>query len=626
MNIISKILPSIVAVALVASCSKMHDEPLVQQDREQEVELAIPVASTRTMIGDYGKTNWVVGDKIALWAEKSDDAGNFVVENATFMLRHFSPTYDKAFFSAKIADLPPVDNYEMQRYNYYLCSPLPNSVNGTEVTYNLPAVQSGKYEGGYDIMVARPVKEELSLTYFGQTELNTSFMHQMHALKITVPTNLYVEQLYVDTSKNTTKFYTLTLTFPVPVAGDITFDITDPNAQPVYSNTTNTITVSSEEGFDEGDTFWVFVLPGTVTSADSISYYVRGERRRSNVVSYQRDINMERGKITPISMKIPEVYPYYTAINLTETVNNLGEDFDFFDVYSSSNQHMARLYHNDKNVYIIGYEGEFDANQMDNTTWRIVYDSKHAIVENSINLGDVTSYQIQSRGFTVPYLYEESFSGIPNFSDGHDNIGTGTQSDPDYYDVVDMSTYSSELAGWHGTRIGGQANTAIRACCRYQNVLSGKAYYKGRLYAPFINTIKEGVSVNVNVSFRYGGNIQERKPLFSSAPGAYPLLYFGLDSQAVPINPDDSSITSVISGGGFSDQAPMSISKIIDGEQLPKSGGSYTNMNAGTKSLTIENMNNQLRMAWIISSTNTASNTNGNYWFYVDDIKVSIAQ
>ena len=78
MNIISKILPSMVAVALVASCSKMHDEPLVQQDREQEVELAIPVASTRTMIGDDGKTtNWVVGDKIALWAEKSDDAGNF---------------------------------------------------------------------------------------------------------------------------------------------------------------------------------------------------------------------------------------------------------------------------------------------------------------------------------------------------------------------------------------------------------------------------------------------------------------------------------------------------------------------------------------------------------------------
>ena len=72
--------------------------------------------------------------------------------------------------------------------------------------------------------------------------------------------------------------------------------------------------------------------------------------------------------------------------------------------------------------------------------------------------------------------------------------------------------------------------------------------------------------------------------------------------------------------------APSSLAPmVIRGEALATSGGSYTSF-AGTKSVTVENVDNGMRLAWIVSTDNTASNTNANYWLYIDDIKVSIAQ
>jgi hypothetical protein len=42
--------------------------------------------------------------------------------------------------------------------------------------------------------------------------------------------------------------------------------------------------------------------------------------------------------------------------------------------------------------------------------------------------------------------------------------------------------------------------------------------------------------------------------------------------------------------------------------------------------VTIDNVDNGMRLSWVISTDNTASNTNANYWLYIDDIKVSITE
>lgn len=614
MNIISKILPSIVAVALVASCSKMHDEPLVQQDREQEVELAIPVASTRTMIGDDGKTtNWVVGDKIALWAEKSDDAGNFVVENATFMLRHFSPTYDKAFFSAKIADLPPVDNYEMQRYNYYLCSPLPNSVNGTEVTFNLPAVQSGKYEGGYDIMVARPVEEELSLTYFGQTELNTSFMHQMHALKITVPNGNNLDG---------NKIRSITMTFPVPVAGDITFDVTNPDSMPIYTNTSNTITVESEAGFNIGDTIWVFVLPGSVTSTDNISYYMRGERRRSNEVSYQRDINMERGHVTPITMSVPEIYPYYTAVHFSIDQNNLGEDFNYFDIYSPSGTHMGRFQRNANNKYTVDYEGEFDANEYDNSSWRVVFDSEHAVVETTINLGDVTTYTEHTRWMNVPYLLYENFSQLNPTFEYNDERVTNLMEAPGHL----LNDYLP-VDGWNGAHIKGVAGQSVRVNVRHQNT-SGVTRSNGRLDTPAMGRygLKADAEVKLKVMFDMGAYVNSG---YSSDNGVYLMAGTHIQSDESAI---DGKVDTKAFGNVDSDDTriPSLFQEVcLKTGDVPASYGDNSFADSfPTYSFTADRCTSASRFCWVpcCKQTSWFWSNNAHYYLYLDNIRVQIVK
>lgn len=589
---------------LAVSCAKEVNDTSDNAVEQVEVGFMMPMEATRTMVDQEGNTYWVVGDKLALWA--ADSEGNFVAEGAQFMLRHFSSTYSKAFFAGNIAQQTP------GTYTYYMCSPMPASTEGTRVTYNMPAEQTGKYQSNYDIMVARTVEAD-AITSPYQVELNTSFIHQMHALKITIPEgrNSFVE-------KSSSKFYSLEITFPTAVVGDVTFDVTQPDVAPTYSNTSNVITVRSDEGFDEGSEIWVFVLPGTVEG--DVSYYVRGERRRSNAEAYGIAREFERGSITPIKMHIPEIYPYYTALHFTIGANYLGEDFNFFDVYDANDNLMGTFQRNEENKYTIDYEGEFDADQYDNSTWRIVFDSTHARVQTSINVGNLTDYSEHTRSMDVPYLFAEDFSAVPTWTDGHDNPGTG-ESDL-YVGITELS--GQNLPGWWGTRIGMQ-NGAVRICGRYQHVLLAGAFYKGRLYTPFISGLKDGASPQLRIEYNYSSNISESKPnIFGAKPNASPLLYFGLDQQVDVVNYDDSELTSLIAGGGYSDRAPSSLLvKFIDGTALATSGGSYTSI-SNKQSMLVRNVTNQCRLAWIISSANDKSNCNGNYWMYIDNIKVSI--
>jgi hypothetical protein len=97
-------------------------------------------------------------------------------------------------------------------------------------------------------------------------------------------------------------------------------------------------------------------------------------------------------------------------------------------------------------------------------------------------------------------------------------------------------------------------------------------------------------------------------------------------------NPDQNEgdiidqVTGLIGGTGYAGNIVTSLSPlVIKGEYLPKTGGSYTSF-AGTRTVTVENVDNGMRLAWVLSTDNTASNTNANYWLYLDDIKVSIAK
>ena len=64
---------------------------------------------------------------------------------------------------------------------------------------------------------------------------------------------------------------------------------------------------------------------------------------------------------------------------------------------------------------------------------------------------------------------------------------------------------------------------------------------------------------------------------------------------------------------------------LVKGEMLDKENGSYDNL-PKSKTITISGVDKDMRLGWIISTDNSASNTNANYWFYIDNIKVQIAK
>lgn len=472
---------AVLAFLFVACVNEVDNTP-VKPNEVCEVGFFMPVDATRTSLDPDGvHTRWSENDKLAVWAKDSE--GSYVFENASFMLRYFSTDYDKAYFTSNIAEM------EEGEYTYYLSYPVPVSTNGTQATYRLPAVQTGEYDGRYDVMIAEPVVEG-ALTSSERVELNTIMRHQMHAIKITVPEK---------SSNFDNKVYALEINFPTPVVGDMTVDVTDPYAEPVYTNTSNTITVKSDEGFAVGSDIWVFVLPGMVSG--DVSYKVTGLEQRSEVATYNLERDMKRGHVTPIRMAMPP-FEKYTAFNFSVGENHLGEDFNYFTLYDSNGTNMGTYYRNAENLYKWEYYGEFDVTPYNNTNWTLVFDTESAVVENKVNMGTLRPYFEQNIApVDVPYLLFQDFQSVTESeSNGNNSYDSSDRNQPGV-------ALTGELAGWNAARYWIKPGAA-RINARYQSVkifVSFASYHYGRLDTPPLGNstrgLKPGKSVNVKVDF-----------------------------------------------------------------------------------------------------------------------------
>ena len=550
----------------------------------------MPVATTRTSIDPDGQsTRWAPGDKLALWAK--DANGDFVLSNTLFSMRHYSTEFDHAYFTANINEMAEGD------YTYLLSYPYPQSVEGTKATYRVSATQSGNYDGKYDIMVAEPVVAK-ALSAKERVELNTVTKHQMHALKINVPEG---RNLYGD------RFYRLEITFPSDVVGDITVDVSDPNAEPIYTNTSNVIVVEREEGFDVGEDIWVFVLPGSVEG--DVTYRVRGERRHSEYTTFPMSRTLERGHVTPVRMMIPVVYPYYTEVTFSVDKNNLGEDFNYFDVYDGETL-MGKFERNASNKYIVSYEGELDADVYDNKTIRLVFDSNNAVVETSVNLGDVTAYTSKSYSVIVPYLFTEDFSTLQGYNGDYD-AGPYTSVDGATTAAKDLSQYGIP-SGWTGARTGCDAvGSAILVGGRVDCVALGATRAYGRLDSPAMSKIKPGKQVNVKVSFTYSGSRSGSSTYYPVGRCGYTTIPDAINGYATQFNNNEA----------FKD-----IDGAVTIPNIPTNGSAA----AATAEMTytIAGCTSAHRLSWHVGHMGFKrwNIDNGNGWMYVDNIKVQIVK
>lgn len=476
---------ALLALFVAACADKEASTPTASIVPDTEVGFSLPMDATRTSIdpADGRTTRWVEGDKLAVWAKSGD--GSYAFENAIFTLRYFSTEWDKAYFTSGVAAMGEGD------YTYLLSYPQPKAVEGTLATYSVAAVQSGKYDGVHDIMIAEPVMAG-ALTAESKVELNTVMRHQMHALKIVVPEK---------SSNFSDRVYSLEVTFPNPVVGDIIVDVANPNAEPTYANTSNTIVVNSNEGFAVGSDIWVFVLPGTVSG--DVSYKVKGLEQRSEVATYQLERTFAAGHITPIRMAMPP-FEKYTVLNFSIGANYLGEDFNYFTLYDHNGVNRGTFNRNSENRYTVEFFGEFDAAAYNNTNWTLVFDSENAVVENKVNLGTLKPYFQQNIApVDVPYLLFENFdSATEKESYGNNSYSSSEREQPGVSLDGAMPTN-----GWNAARFWLKPG-AIRINSRYQSVKIFVAFasnHHGRVDTPPLGNgtrgLKAGKSVNVKLHF-----------------------------------------------------------------------------------------------------------------------------
>lgn len=488
MNILKRVvLLSIALVALSACDSHIDESRPMAPEAVSEVGFALLTDATRTTLADDGMTTrWAEGDRLAVWA--MDAEGGFAFENCEFRMRYFSAEFDKAYF---VSSIEPMADGE---YTYMLSYPTPKAVEGTRATYTLPAVQSGVYDGSYDVMVAESVVAG-ELNKDEKTELNTLMHHQMHALKITIP----------EKSGNfTDRVYGLDITFPRGVVGDMTVDVANPTAEPTLSNMSNTITVWNDEGFAVGSDIWVFVLPGTVSG--NVSYRIEGAEQRSEVAVYNLERDMQRGHVTPIRMGMPS-FAKYTAFNFSIGENYLGEDFNFFTLYDSNGTNMGTFNRNSENRYTWEHHGEFDVTPYNNSTWTLVFDTESAVVENKVNMGTLRPYFKQDiTPVDVPYLLFQDFESVSeDESYGNNSYASEDRDQPG-------KALSGVLSGWNAARFwlkpGAMRLNARRQCVEVWAIVTTVKFtssHHGRMDTPPLwngtRGIKPGKSVNVNLQF-----------------------------------------------------------------------------------------------------------------------------
>ena len=585
---------------------------------------------TRTeMLSNGLSAVWSDDDHIALWAVGSD--GSYALSRQIFQT--YGTDGKRGFFTSTLGSPMPEDTY-----TYYCSYPAPLSVDGTVAVFDVPAIQDGKVTGGADVMLASPAVHG-PLTSLPEIEdhsnMRMEMNRMMHQFRFYLPSdNIAAEGAEIEK---------IVLTFPEPVVGNVQVDLADPSQPAVLASGYRTVTLNLAEPIS--NELQNYACVAFVPTAFAEGQTLQVKAYTSDMIAQVDPIdlcarNFQPGHSTPVQLKVNAITDYPYHVTFTVGANNLGENPNSITfsapqscVWNESGTNVI-TYNPGRQIevgekIIFRFEEEAMFRAFGKQSISVAYDSDNTLTYQTIAMPDMTSGNSASVSLTVPYLFYQDFSGIPSFSDGHDAPKVGTSSDT-YTGISELSAYS--LAGWYGTRIGGQSGTALRICCRYEHVLVAGAYYKGRAYTPFLSNIKDGKDVKISVSFRYGSNREERKPIFGSQPKKSAIMYFGINTQEFVTNPDQSegdivdSITGMVAGSGFSSATPTSLSPmVISNEKMSTSGGSYTSFE-GTKTVTINNVDNGMRLGWIVTTDNTSSNTNGNYWLYIDDIKVQISK
>lgn len=502
-----RILLPVLALLLIGACSRNEEieqptspsggvEVAILCDNTKEPQVYSLPDGTRTWIddNDWASTRWDKNDKIALWA--TADGSNYTLNAQHFSLAYFTPSYSTAVFSSTVADMPA------GTYTYTAVSPVPESVSGTQVSYRIPAEQTGRYEGKWDILAADPLTAD-ALPLFEQSDqmLETPpshalrFRHKCHALRIEVPAgrNIWGEPIT-----------RLVIDFPTEVVGTVSFDAADPSAPMSLTEGSKSITLDLNTPLtDEAENYaWAFINPTTVSGDISFTAYT-ADGYRSHTLSVPVNREMAAGHITPITLTIPTELPVsYVDFSVTGDSSNLGEEPYNLIVKAPEGMTFRNgateqtFAVDESNKYTVAFYGDLYGDLLAQQPLQVTFETENALVPQNVSVASFTPEAHLPVTVKIPYLFFEDFSQITTFNAKADN-GVGNP------DAIDLSQYG--LTGWYGARAEGSAGLAIRLR-NYSNA----AYYPARIDSPPLAVIKEGHSVKVKVIFNADAN--GRKP------------------------------------------------------------------------------------------------------------------
>lgn len=579
-------------VLLLAGCAESQVEEPRPDEPAGPVTVRVVAARdiTRTEIEENGTvTRWSDDDRIALWAS---DGSALALEAQPFALWHFGEVYLEAWFTAQI------DPMTEGRYTYYGAYPVPDAVSGTVAEYDLPAVQDGSKSMRRAVMVARPVEGE-ALTGAANGELHLSFVHKLHILKITIPEEKNLFGQPIDR---------LELDFGRPVTGRLTVDVSDPDAPVTLSEGASVLSLDFPTPVDAGSTVFAVIAPVDLTEG-AVAFRAYSRSNESERI-YMPGKRFLAGHTTPIRLTIPGMRKVtYIDFSIGQgELNHLGEEPQSFTVRMldggtfPGGETELTFAADASNRYEYSFEGEFTDN-LSGKRFEVVFESEHAVVRSELRMPDVQAYSRNTLPvLEVPYLFFEDFSGLSasfeNKSEFSDAFDTANAS------AVSLDAYG--LNGWYGARIGGAAGGNIRIASRVEMGMGIRNIMLGRVDSAPLANLK--APAKIRVTYDYAGDYFE-----------------GVGSGGFPVYSAGCSKTVVNKGADTIERIAENVNGVVLASDGSHDNSTLYGFTPHTESYTMTECDATTRLSWSVTNNRSRGFAgNGQYWVYIDNVRVSI--
>ncbi|WP_300107867.1 fimbrillin family protein [uncultured Alistipes sp.] len=609
----TKYLYILLALTLLTACTKNNDsDPNIPSGKDLFVAISCengdgnPDVSSSSIAphtsidnNDWATTHWDDNDRIAIWAS-ADGGSSYTLEAQTFSLAYFRTEFSAGVFSSTIST--PMPDGE---YTFTGVYPLPQSTNGTQVSYHISAEQSGRYDGTNDIMAADPVTAPALQTFASSDQMLTQlpdhtlhFRHKCHAIRIEIPTDRNIWGVPVAK---------LQIDFPTEVVGNVSFDATAPSVPMTLSEGGRTITLNLEEPLTEKEEnyAWAFINPTSIDGDISFTAFST-EGYRSHTLTVSVNKTMEAGRITPITLTVPEELPVsYLDFSIAD-YSQLGEEPTQFEIQAPEGMTFrdgstSKTFTKDSPNKSVAFYADLYGELLKTTPLTIIYESESATGVKGKTTVAYTGEERTAVGLIAPYLLFEDFSEIGEFHTANEDGGVDESSGTILTDWG--------LENWNAARGGTVANTCIKANCY---IATHSALTNSRVHGRIDSRplpLKPGANVSVSVSFDTGYS----KTIWSSdQANSYATLTFG--------RTDDNSGSPIESGRtlNFVTVQDQRVSELSDAANLPDK----------MQNLRVDGCSESSRLTWQIYSNRDKiwATTSVSVYCHVDNIRVTIVK